>query len=50
VVAALVALTGPSMVLAESVLDRLLPVVRRRGPGLNAYVIIDAFGAFLVLA
>ena len=47
---ALVALTGPSMVLAESVLDRLLPVVRRRGPVLIAYAIIDAFGAFLVLA
>ena len=46
----LVALAGPSMVLAESVLDRLLPVVRRRGPALVAYVIIDVFGAFLVLA
>ena len=45
----LVALTGPSMVLAESVLDRLLPVVRRRGPALIAYVIIDVFGAFLVV-
>ena len=28
----LVALVGPSMVLAESALDRLLPVVQRRGP------------------
>ena len=46
---ALVALTGPSMVLAESVLDRLLPVVRRRGPALFAYAIIDALGAILVL-
>jgi hypothetical protein len=45
----LVALVGPSMVLAESVLDRLLPVVRRRGPALFAYAIIDVFGAFLVL-
>ena len=47
---ALVALTGPSMVLAESVLDRILPVVRRRGAALIAYAIIDAFGALLVLA
>ena len=46
----LVALVGPSMVLAESVLDRLLPVVRRRGPALIAYMVIDALGALLVLA
>ena len=35
---------------AESALDRLLPVARRRGPALVAYALIDAFGAFLVLA
>ena len=46
----LVALVGPSMVLAESVLDRLLPVVRRRGPALIAYMVIDTLGALLVLA
>lgn len=46
---ALVALTGPSMVLAEFVLDRLLPVVRRRGPALIAYAVVDAVGALLVL-
>ena len=46
----LVALAGASMVLAESMLDRVLPVVRRRGPALIAYVVIDVFGAFLVLA
>ncbi len=46
----LVALVGPSMVLAESVLDRLLPAVRRRGPALITYAVIDALGAFLVLA
>ena len=38
------------MVLAESVLDRLLPAVRRRGPALIAYAVIDMLGAFLVLA
>ena len=46
----LVALVGPSMVLAESFFERLLPVVRRRGPALIAYVCIDVLGAFLVLA
>lgn len=45
----LVALVGPSMVLAESVLDRLLPAVRRRGTALIAYAVIDTLGAFLVL-
>jgi hypothetical protein len=45
----LVALTAPSMVVAESVLDRLLPVVRRRSPALIAYAIIDALGLFLVV-
>jgi hypothetical protein len=46
----LVALVGPSMVLAESVLDRLLPAKRRRGPALIAYAVIDMVGAFFVLA
>ena len=47
---ALVALTGPSMVLAESVLDRVLPDAQRPGPALIAYAVIDALGALLVLA
>ena len=46
----LVALVGPSMVVAESVLDRVLPTVRRRGPALIAYALIDMVGAFFVLA
>ncbi len=47
----LVALVGPSMVLAESAFERLLPVVRRRAsPAFLAYALIDAFGALLVLA
>jgi hypothetical protein len=47
----LVALVGPSMVLAESILERVLPVVnRRRSIALAAYAVIDAIGAFLVLS
>ena len=47
---ALVALVGPSMVLAEAVLGRVLPVVRRPGPALVAYAVIDVIGGVLVLA
>ena len=44
----LVALFGPALVLAETVFDRLLPVVhRRRSVALGAYVVIAAIGTVL---